>query len=91
MAVQTLILMSALPAVGLRRPVHLRSLPGVLMPAFAAGGAALAMVEYGPNVYTIPGLVLAIVAGMAAGGAATLLLRPQDFRDLLRAIRRRAS
>lgn len=90
MAVQTLILMSALPAVGLRRPVHLRSMPGVLLPAMAAGGAAQAMMSYGPDPYSIPGIALAIAAGVAAGGAATLVLRPQDFKDLLGAVRRRA-
>lgn len=89
MVVQTLILMSALPAVGISRPLLLRSLPGVLLPGLAAGGAAWSMVEHGPDVYTIPGLALAIMAGVLAGGATTLLFRPKDFGDLLAAIRRR--
>ncbi|MGB0952785.1 MAG: hypothetical protein ACPG31_06150, partial [Planctomycetota bacterium] len=75
---------------GIARPLHIRRLPGVLLPGFGAGAAAYGIVQSGIDTYSIFGLVLAIAAGGAAGAILTWWLRPQDFRDLWAAIRKRA-
>lgn len=88
-AFQTLILMLLLPPLGIARPLHLRRLPGVLLPGFGAGAAAYAVVHSGLDAYTFFGLGVAIAAGGAAGAALTWVLRPHDFRDLWKAVKQK--
>lgn len=89
-AVQALILMLMLPPLGIARPLHLRRLPGVLLPGIGAGLAAYAVAHSSLDAYSFLGLSIVIAAGGAAGAVLTWWLRPQDFRDLWAAIRKRA-
>ncbi|MFK5957183.1 MAG: murein biosynthesis integral membrane protein MurJ [Planctomycetota bacterium] len=88
MLVQTLILLWSMSSIGLRFPLRWKKLHGILLPGIAAGAGASFMLHFGPTPYALPGLILAIVAGAMAGAWVTWLLRPQDFRDLLRALMR---
>ena len=90
MAVQTVILLFSMRALGLSRPVHLRRLPGVLLPGIAAGLAAWLALEIVPEEMPMAGLDvgLAVVVGGIVGGVATWLTRPDDFRELVRALKR---
>ncbi|PCJ53049.1 MAG: murein biosynthesis integral membrane protein MurJ [Planctomycetota bacterium] len=90
MAVQTVILLFSMSRIGLSRPVHLRRLPGVLLPGVVAGFAAWAALEFTPTDSFIPGLGVgfAVLAGGFAGAITTWLARPDDFRDLIRALKR---
>lgn len=88
MGLQTIILLATLSTVGLRIPIAFAAIPSLLMPAVLAGGTAWLSVHYGPNPYSVLGLVVAIAAGGIGGAAGAWIFRRQDFRDLLSALHR---
>lgn len=90
MAVQTVILLFSMSALGLTRPVRARRLPGVLLPGILAGSAAWLSLELLPEELPMPGLDvgLAVLVGGVTGAVATWMTRPEDFRELVRALRR---
>ncbi len=89
LAVQCGVLWSMLPRLGLRAPVGLLSLPELVLPGLSAGGAAALVLRFGPDVYTVFGLAVAIVAGVGGGAMATWVLRPQDLQGFVRALARK--
>ncbi len=88
LSLQVILLLVALPKMGLRQPLHGNKLLRVPVPALATAAVAYAVTQVlDPG--TIIGLIVAVGAGVLAAVAATAVVLPKDFRDLLNALRRR--
>jgi putative peptidoglycan lipid II flippase len=90
---QCLMLIGGLPQLGLpARLFRPRDFLLLILPGFAAYGAArAALLPFGGSAAGLSGLCAAIAAGVAAALVACALLRPDDFRQLARALRRKKS
>ncbi len=88
---QCLMLIGGLPQLGLpARLFRPRDLLTLTIPGLAAwAGAWAALRPFGGHAAGVAGLCAAIAAGVAAAALAAALLRPADFRELARALRRR--
>ncbi|RMH02620.1 MAG: murein biosynthesis integral membrane protein MurJ [Planctomycetota bacterium] len=92
LTVQALLLAGGLGRLGLGPPLRLGRLPRLLAPGAAAGAAAAATVAaLGGAADHLPGLAAGIAAGVTAATAATVWLLPEEFRELLAGLRRRAA